>query len=503
MITKIGALTSKPFAFVARSWELASLPSVDIYDSLLGSVRLDIRGNEVLRVLPLINEDLNQEWITDKARFSYDGLRRQRLLTPVLNPIRMLSQSNFGFSLSNNSSLFGELLLNMVSLGALDKVLKRTDFNLAKTYLRNILVTNTTRDTVLRIGKDTDLESLVTADLAFSNSLGRASFVSDDEIFTQNGNEDLSIYGLSPKVFNTSKNIYLVNVNLRWESPLLNLRVLSRVRTDALRVYTIGSRSLLNYKHVNLGSSPAKFFAAFALGKHPAFRGLKRLDASLFLLSTTLSFYASALQRLTSKFNSNVAVLLPWASSFSLLQRGAGWSKAFARNALHVSLGASSESGNCQTSVLFAAYGHVNYAKASALVFPVSGYTESQQHFFNLFGTLREAPYAVTVAKDVVPFWRTILELSFKNQRDVVGLAREGNHFRSENFFSSVDLAEESSFSNSVPSLVSNYTRFLFNKSVNVYETVPDYFRTHFSVRASRPMALASARFALANRNFI
>ena len=75
----VGALTSKPYAFTARSWELEKTESVDVMDAVGSNIRVDSRGLEVMRILPKINEDINEEWLADKARFSYDGLKMQRL----------------------------------------------------------------------------------------------------------------------------------------------------------------------------------------------------------------------------------------------------------------------------------------------------------------------------------------------------------------------------------------------------------------------------------------
>ena len=80
----VGALTSKPYQFHARSWELTPTPSIDVTDAQGANIRVDTRGNEVMRILPRLHEDINEEWITDKARHSCDGLKRQRLDTPYL-----------------------------------------------------------------------------------------------------------------------------------------------------------------------------------------------------------------------------------------------------------------------------------------------------------------------------------------------------------------------------------------------------------------------------------
>ena len=80
----VGALTSKPYAFNARPWELTKTESIDVMDAVGSNIRVDSRDGEVQRVIPLLNEDINEEWISDKARFACDGLRRQRLDTPYV-----------------------------------------------------------------------------------------------------------------------------------------------------------------------------------------------------------------------------------------------------------------------------------------------------------------------------------------------------------------------------------------------------------------------------------
>ena len=80
----VGALTSKPYAFNARSWELKKTESIDVMDALGSNIRVDTRGSEVLRIIPRNNDDVNEEWISDKTRFACDGLRYQRLDQPFL-----------------------------------------------------------------------------------------------------------------------------------------------------------------------------------------------------------------------------------------------------------------------------------------------------------------------------------------------------------------------------------------------------------------------------------
>ena len=80
----VGALTSKPYAFTARPWELGKTESIDVMDALGSAIRIDTRGREVMRILPRVNDDVNEEWISDKTRHVVDGLRTQRLDQPYL-----------------------------------------------------------------------------------------------------------------------------------------------------------------------------------------------------------------------------------------------------------------------------------------------------------------------------------------------------------------------------------------------------------------------------------
>jgi NADH-quinone oxidoreductase subunit G len=91
----VGALTSKPYAFNARPWELEPTESIDVMDAVGSNIRVDSRGGQVLRILPIINDDINEEWISDKTRFVWDGLGRQRLDTPYIRKNGKLKKASW------------------------------------------------------------------------------------------------------------------------------------------------------------------------------------------------------------------------------------------------------------------------------------------------------------------------------------------------------------------------------------------------------------------------
>ncbi|MCO4842194.1 MAG: NADH-quinone oxidoreductase subunit G [Yoonia sp.] len=96
----VGALVSKPYAFTARPWELTKTESIDVMDALGSNIRVDTKGREVMRILPRNHDGVNEEWISDKTRFVWDGLRRQRLDTPYIRENGKLRKATWGEALA-------------------------------------------------------------------------------------------------------------------------------------------------------------------------------------------------------------------------------------------------------------------------------------------------------------------------------------------------------------------------------------------------------------------
>lgn len=117
----VGALTSKPYAFTARPWEIRKHDSVDVMDGLGSNIVVNTRGGEVMRILPRPHEDINEEWISDKTRFAYDGLKRQRLTLPMLkNPSHCSADGTVSL---DQKPLTCKLLTEKVELGAKYQIL--------------------------------------------------------------------------------------------------------------------------------------------------------------------------------------------------------------------------------------------------------------------------------------------------------------------------------------------------------------------------------------------
>lgn len=119
-ICPVGALTSKPYAFKARSWELRKTETIDVHDAVGSNIRVDARGREVMRVLPRLNEDVNEEWISDRTRFSYDGLNNNRIDRPYIRNedsgklVEASWEEAFGFIAEKLKGLKGEQIAGLV-----------------------------------------------------------------------------------------------------------------------------------------------------------------------------------------------------------------------------------------------------------------------------------------------------------------------------------------------------------------------------------------------------
>ena len=189
----VGALTSKPYAFKSRPWELTKTETFDVFDGIGSSIRIDTRGKKVLRALPRINEETNEEWISDKSRFAVDGLSSQRL-------DNVYSRSN--------------------------KKLQKSSWDDAFELIKKEITKRGKENTVFLSGKFTDIETLYSAQ-KFSNSLKSKNY---DCRFdnTQIIDNSSSSYKFNSTIQEIEKAdaILLIGSNPRWEAAVLNLSLI-------------------------------------------------------------------------------------------------------------------------------------------------------------------------------------------------------------------------------------------------------------------------------------
>jgi NADH-quinone oxidoreductase subunit G len=220
----VGALTSKPYAFAARPWELNKTESVDVMDALGSAIRVDTRGREVMRILPRVNEDVNEEWISDKTRHIVDGLRTQRLDQPYIRENGRLVPASW-------SQAFAAIAAKLKSakadrIGAIAGDLASVEEMFALKELMGKLGA-----TSIDCRQDGS---------ALDPSLGRASYLFN-----------ATIAGIDQ-----ADGIMIIGANPRKEAPVLNARIRKRWRASNLKIGVIGEKADLTYDYAYLGAGP-------------------------------------------------------------------------------------------------------------------------------------------------------------------------------------------------------------------------------------------------------
>lgn len=244
-----GALTSKPYAFQARPWELRHAESIDVSDGIGSNIRVDFKETEVMRVLPRENEDINSEWIHDKARFSYDGLKRQRLDRPYA-------------SLSRDGG--GPALAPVTWTQAFEAVRQLTE-----------------SPTAFVVGRGVDLETAVAVkDLALR--MGTAAVYKEGGIAGEDYPNHLKLTDVDEADL-----ILLVGINPRFEATMLNVRIRQRFLQGGLTVGTVGAPVNLTYDTINLGLTPASL-QDLAHGNHTFCEALASAEKPLVLYGSAV-----------------------------------------------------------------------------------------------------------------------------------------------------------------------------------------------------------------------
>jgi len=254
----VGALTSKPYAFTARSWELRSTNSIDISDGLFSRIRVDHRGGKVMRVLPRYSEEVNTDWISDKARHYLDALQTKRIGVPIHN----FTSSSSSSSISNyySSELNGEKIFDFPSKDLSEKQLKLS-FKLTWNEILNQLLPyflhKTKRGWNLKFwsGENTDNEGIL-ALKEFANLLGTSNYESKAADLSSDLLQPFVLSGIGKKIDQMDLALF-VGLNLRFESPVLNARVRRLLRSPKGSRTVVGMIGGLHtnstYNTVNLG----------------------------------------------------------------------------------------------------------------------------------------------------------------------------------------------------------------------------------------------------------
>ena len=231
----VGALTSRPYAFTARSWELEKTESIDALDAVGSNIRVDARGKAVMRVLPRLNEDVNQEWISDRTRFSYDGLRKRRLDRPYVRRNGKLEEASWSEAFEAISARLSGVDGNKVAAIAGD---------LADSEAMVAL-----KDLMEKLGSpNLDCRQ----DGALLDAGARASYLFNTTISGIDEADACLIIGSNPRL----------------EAPIINARLRGRWLAGGFPIGVIGEQADLAYSYDYLGAGP-KTLSEIVSGTHP------------------------------------------------------------------------------------------------------------------------------------------------------------------------------------------------------------------------------------------
>ena len=386
----VGALTSKPYQFKARPWELKRTDSIDIFDSVGSNIRVDSRAEEILRVTPRTNELINEEWISDKVRFNYDGYYQQRIDIPYIKKNQKLSSSSWEESL---------------------KILKNKLKSLKPLAL---------------VGEHVDLETGYAINKFMSN-FGK------DNVECRTDNQAI-LENLDSYRFNTPLNeiensdlIILLGTNPKIETPIINHKIFKAYNNNS-RIFNIGENISLNYQTEYLGDKLSN------LNNEKLIKALKKSSNPLIIIGSAFLSKIKNIKTLKSIFSfadkynvitkdkNNLNFLNPYASRVGQLILGnttKNLCEPFSKLKkekfeIVLSFGsehiASEQFDNCFR-VYFGHHGDEGAMK-SDIILPTPLYTEKNGIFVNIEGRPQEAKKCHNPIGSAKEEWSIIKKLS-------------------------------------------------------------------------------------------
>lgn len=400
-ICPVGALTSKPYAFAARPWELGKTQSIDVMDAVGSAIRVDTRGREVMRILPRVNEAVNEEWISDKTRHIVDGLRTQRLDRPYIRDNGKLRAATWAEAFS----AIAAKVAGSKKIGAIAGDLAAVEEMFALKQL---------------------LASMGSANLAtqsagaFDAATGRASYIFNPTIAGIEQADALLIVGANP----------------RKEAAVLNARIRKAWRTGALKVGVIGEKADLTYRYDYLGAGTDSL-AELAAGKNAFADVLKNAKHPIVLVGAGVAARAdgAAVLAAAAKLASDFGVIKDGWNGFAVLQMAASTVGAldigFAPTSGSLSLAQMTSAGSLDvlfslgaddvkvadgTFVVYIGTHGDRGAHRADVILPGAAYTEKSGIFVNTEGRVQMAERAGFPPGDAREDWAVIRALS-----DVLG----------------------------------------------------------------------------------
>lgn len=393
-VCPVGALTNKPYAFKARPWELKKTETIDIHDGLGANIRIDSRGAEVMRILPRLNEDINEEWIDDRSRYAVDGLKKNRLDRPYVRDDKTgrLREASWDEALAVVSAKMKSTSADKMAAFAGD--LADVESTLA---LKDLMTAAGCRNLECRVD-GADFDPSVKAGYVFNSTLAG---------------------------IDQADAILLVGVNPRREAAVLNARIRRNWLDRRISISLIGPKADLTYPYYHAGTSPkdlAKMVTEYA-GKVQAKSPMIIVGAGAFCRDDGMEVHAMVrdaaekLGCLTDEWN-GFNVLHMAAGRVGALELGFVPAKPFktADMSLVYLLGVDKPETLSQISKnAFVVYqGHHGDAGAARadVILPGAAYTEKNAIYMNTEARPQMARKAVDAPGEAREDWKIIRALS-------------------------------------------------------------------------------------------
>lgn len=278
----VGALTSKPYAFKARSWELKKKEGIDILDSLGSNIKIDIFNNEIVRILPKTNFNINKEWISNKTRYFFDSLKYQRLKYPLLK--------------DNKNNFYKISWLRALNL--INKKLIKTDSSKIKSIIGNL----------------TDFESIFLLKKNL-NKLGilnihYESFLNNKKIKINSDLTSNFLFNTTLKSIEESDLCLIIGSDIRKEGSIINIHLINRLKKGNFKIAYVGHKINFTYPIQHLGLTFKTLINIF-LGKHPFCKDLKKSKKPLIFIGENIlnqknGFYFLSKLKNLSIFKNNI-----------------------------------------------------------------------------------------------------------------------------------------------------------------------------------------------------
>ncbi len=394
-ICPVGALTSRPYAFAARPWELRKTDSIDVFDALGSAIRVDVRGTEVLRVLPRVHEAVNEEWLADKARFAIDGLKHRRLDRPWLRVGGKLRPAGWTEAFSAISARVRAVPGNRVAA---------------------------------IVGDQCDAEAML-ALRDLMRSLGGSIDCRQDGAFLSPARRDHYLFNSGIAGIEQADAILLVGANPRHAAPVLNARLRKAWLAGGLTIAGIGQPVDLTYA-VNWLGTGLDTLAALHAGEHPfreTLAGAKRpaiiigpaalRDPAAAALAWQLLLAVDGVRPDWHGYNVlHGAASRVGALDLGLVPTGAPLARALHGAADLLYLLAADEFDtkaiSPDTFVVYQGHHGDKGAAVADVVLPGAAYTEKSGTYVNLEGRVQRGQAAVEPPGEARPDWAILRALS-------------------------------------------------------------------------------------------